>query len=108
MRGYYGQADYRFRIEPFFELMPSEWKNGHFTASLRYEEKDTDEAFVTAIGDEARLTVGLNFRPLPPYVLQTSFAWFQTGASGTQPHLWSGKFLPEGAWIFDAAVAYLF
>ncbi|WP_375765202.1 hypothetical protein NR798_26150 [Archangium gephyra] len=107
MFGFYGQANYRFRIEPFFRLLPDEWKEGHFTASLRYEEKDTDTEFITA-GDVARLTLGLNFRPLPPYVLKTSYFWEKSGGDGVQPHAWSGDFWKDGHWTFLASVAYLF
>lgn len=108
MRGYYGQADYRFRIEPFFRALPEEWHDGHFTASLRYEEKDTDMSVVTAEGDVAKLTVGLNFRPLPPYVIKNAFSWEQNGAGGEQPHLWSDRFFGDGAWQYIGSVAYLF
>lgn len=107
MFGFYGQANYRFRVEPFFRLLPDEWKEGHFTASLRYEEKDTDTEFITA-GDVARLTLGLNFRPLPPYVLKTSFFWEKSGGDGVKPHAWSRDFWEEGHWEFMASVAYLF
>jgi hypothetical protein len=107
MFGFYGQANYRFRIEPFFRLLPEEWREGHFTASLRYEEKDTDMEFVTA-GDVARLTAGLNFRPLPPYVLKTSFHWEKSGGDGMAPHVWTGDFWEHGHWEFIASVAYLF
>lgn len=107
MFGFYAQANYRFRIEPFFRLLPDEWHDGHFTASLRYEEQDTDTEFVTA-GDVSRLTLGLNFRPLPPYVLKTSFFWQKSGGDGVQPHLWTGDFWSQGHWEFLASVAYLF
>ena len=108
MRGYYGQADWRFRVDPFFRALPEEWHDGHFTASLRYEEKDTDMSVVTAEGDAAKLTLGLNFRPLPPYVLKNAFSWELNGATGEQPHLWSDRFFAEGAWQYIASVAYLF
>ncbi|HSP79337.1 MAG TPA: hypothetical protein VLQ93_12455 [Myxococcaceae bacterium] len=107
MTGFYAQANYRFRIEPFFRLLPDEWRDGHFTASVRYEEKDTDTEFVTA-GDAARLTLGLNWRPLPPYVLKNSFHWQKTGAGGQQPHVWSRYFWEENDWQYIASVAYLF
>ncbi|AKU91087.1 hypothetical protein [Vulgatibacter incomptus] len=108
MRGYYGQADYHFRIEPFFELLPEEWHDGYFTASVRYEEKDTDMEFVTAAGDAAKLTVGLNIRPVPAYALKQAFSLEQNGASGVQPHLWSSRFFPDSNWQYIASVAYLF
>ena len=109
MFGYYAQADYRFRIEPFFRLMPDEWAEGHFTASLRYEEKDTDTDFVTTEGDAARLTLGLNFRPVPPYVFKNSVHWQQNGVGdGEQPHLWRGNFFGNASWTYIASVAYLF
>lgn len=107
MFGYYGQVNYRFRIEPFFEALPEEWHDGHFTATVRYEEKDTDTDFTTA-GDAARFTLGLNFRPLPPYVLKNSFFWETNGASGEQPHLWSGGFFERSTWQYLGSVAYLF
>lgn len=107
MFGYYAQANYRFRVEPFFRLLPDEWHDGHFTASLRYEEQDTDTEFVTA-GDVARLTLGLNFRPLPPYVLKTSFWWEKSGGDGVAPHAWDGEFWDDGHWTLLASVAYLF
>jgi hypothetical protein len=108
MSGFYAQANYRFRIEPFFRALPDEWRDGHFTASVRYEEKNTDTEFVTA-GDVARLTLGLNFRPLPPYVIKNSFHWQKTGAAGTeQPHVWSRGFWKENSWEYIASVAFLF
>lgn len=107
MFGFYGQANYRFRIEPFFRLLPDEWHDGHFTASLRYEEQNTDTEFVTA-GDVSRLTLGLNFRPLPPYVLKTSLFWEKSGGDGQMPHAWTRDFWSEGHWNFMASVAYLF
>ncbi|HEX8537321.1 MAG TPA: hypothetical protein VF664_07635 [Cystobacter sp.] len=107
MFGFYAQANYRFRVEPFFRLLPDEWHDGHFTASLRYEEKDTDTEFIT-VGDSARLTLGLNFRPLPPYVLKTSVWWEKGGGDGLQPHLWTRDFWSQGHWTALASVAYLF
>jgi hypothetical protein len=107
MFGFYAQTNYRFRIEPFFRLLPEEWRDGHFTATLRYEEKNTDLDFVTA-GDVARLTLGLNWRPLPPYVIKNSFHWEKTGAAGEQPHVWTGGFWKENNWEYIASVAYLF
>lgn len=107
MFGFYAQANYRFRIEPFFRLLPDEWHDGHFTLSLRYEEKDTDTEFITT-GDASRLTLGLNFRPLPPYVLKTSFWWEKSGGDGLKPHLWTPDFWSAGHWTFLASVAYLF
>ncbi len=108
MIGYYAQADYRFRIEPFFRALPDEWAEGHFGASVRYEEKDTDTAFVTQEGDAARLTLGLNFRPVPPYVIKNQVHWQQNGAGDEQPHLWDGDFFEEASWTYIASVAYLF
>lgn len=108
MIGFYGQANYRFRIEPLFRLLPDEWREGHFTATLRYEEKDTDTDFVTA-GDAARVTLGLNFRPLPPYVLKQSFHFEKSGAAGTeQPHAWRRFFWAEPSYEYIASVAFLF
>ncbi|WP_170115678.1 hypothetical protein [Melittangium boletus] len=107
MFGFYAQANYRFRIEPFFRWLPDEWHDGHFTASLRYEEKDTDTEFVT-VGDVARLTLGLNFRPLPPYVIKTSLYWEKSGGDGLKPHLWTDDFWSQGHLAGIASVAYLF
>ncbi len=107
MFGFYAQVNHRFRIEPFFRLLPDEWHDGHFTASLRYEEKDTDMEFVST-GDVARLTVGLNFRPLPPYVLKSNFFWEKSGGDGLQPHVWTPDFWSQGHWTFMASAAYLF
>jgi hypothetical protein len=107
MFGFYAQANYRFRIEPLFRLLPDEWRDGHFTATLRYEEKNTDLDFITA-GDVARLTLGLNWRPLPPYVIKNSLHWQKTGAGGEQPHVWTGGFWKENSWEYIASVAYLF
>lgn len=109
MSGFYAQANYRFRIEPFFRALPEEWRDGHFTASLRYEEKDTDTEFITPAGDIARLTLGLNFRPLPPYVIKNSISWQKAGAPDKPwPHLWSGQFWKEANWEYIASVAFLF
>lgn len=107
MSGFYGQANCRFRIEPLFRALPDEWREGHFTASLRYEEKDTDLSFVTS-GDAARLTLGLNFRPIPPFVLKNSFHWEKTGAAGLQPHVWTAHFWAENEWEYIASAAFLF
>jgi hypothetical protein len=107
MFGFYAQANYRFRIEPFFQWLPSEWHDGHFTASLRYEEKDTDTQYVT-VGDAARLTLGLNFRPLPPYVIKANLYWEKSGGDGLQPHLWTSDFWSQGHLAGIASVAYLF
>jgi hypothetical protein len=107
MTGFYAQVNRRFRIEPFFRLLPDEWKEGHFTATVRYEEKDTDIRFIT-LGDVARLTVGLNFRPITPFVFKNSFHFEKTGAGGTRPHVWSGDFWKENNWEYISSVAYLF
>jgi hypothetical protein len=108
MFGFYAQANYRFRIEPLMRLMPAEWRDGHFTATVRYEEKDTDMKFVTA-GDASRLTFGLNWRPLPPYVIKNSIDWQQTGTEGKdKPHLWNSAFWNRPQWQYIASVAYLF
>lgn len=108
MSGFYAQANYRFRIEPFFRALPQEWRDGHFTASLRYEEKDTDADHITA-GDVARLTLGVNWRPLPPYVLKQSFHFEKTGGAGDRrPHVWGGSFWKEPSWEYIASVAVRF
>ena len=108
MTGFYAQANYRFAIEPLFRLLPPEWREGHFTASVRYEEKDTDTEFITA-GDAARLTVGLNFRPLPPYVIKQSFDFEKNGSEGIeQPHAWRRRFWEEPSYEYIASVAFLF
>lgn len=109
MFGFYAQANYRFRIEPFFEALPDEWHDGHFTATVRYEEKDTDTSLTSAVGDAARLTLGLNFRPLPPYVLKNSFYWETNGAGEEMPHIWkTSDFFERSSWAYIGSVAYLF
>jgi hypothetical protein len=108
MSGFYAQVNYRFGIEPLFRLFPPEWRDGHFTATVRYEEKDTDTDFVTA-GDAARLTLGLNFRPLPPYVLKQSFHFEKNGTDGSgRPHAWRRRFWEEPSYEYIASVAFLF
>ncbi len=110
MMGFYLQANYHFTIPPLWSLLP-EWLNeATFTGVLRYEGMDTDFDQHSAAGDRRRLTLGLNFRPIEPYVIKTDYRLESNGVDGVSaaPDLWKGDFWTKSRFTFMASVAFLF
>ncbi|MBI2375599.1 MAG: hypothetical protein HYV07_16510 [Deltaproteobacteria bacterium] len=110
MWGFYVQANVHFTIPPLFELFPDWLSEAVLTGVLRYEGMDTDTDHFTSAGDRRRLTLGLNFRPIEPYVLKTNFQLDTNGISGSRsaPDVFSGAFWMDATFGFAASVAYLF
>ncbi|MDH5672165.1 MAG: hypothetical protein OEZ06_08450 [Myxococcales bacterium] len=115
MWGYFGQINYHFRIEPLFRHLPAELDSAVLTAVARYEAKDTDVNFNSTLGDQRRLTLGLNFRPIEQVVFKNDLQWNTRGLDGQHDaaDLWQGRFWDgrKGGVLFDAfafSAAYLF
>jgi hypothetical protein len=83
MQGYYIQGNYHFMPEFLKKWAPSHFTNAStFTAVVRWEQVDTDTddrtrtAVANAVGNRReleRLTLGLNYRPIPDTVFK--FDW---------------------------------
>lgn len=110
MFGFYLQANYHFGFGPLVEHLPDWMAASTFTAVVRYEGKDTDLERGSAAGDQNRLTFGLNFRPVEPYVLKTDYQLQTAGTDGVEgaPHLFSPDFWDRLSFTFMASVAFLF
>lgn len=110
MLGFYLQANYHFRIPPLWKVMPSWLQGSTFTGVLRYEGKDTNTAVSSRLGDQRRLTAGLNFRPVEAYVLKTDFQLDSYGVDGVRaaPDIWTGRFWSDMEFTFMTSVAFLF
>ncbi len=115
MWGFYGQVNYHFQIGPLWELLPDDLKNATFTTALRYGGKDTDRARDSAAGDQRRMTLGLNFRPIEAFVWKFDSQWNSKGIDGKRgaAEVWEGRFWRKRAWgflpdRFIGSVAYLF
>lgn len=110
MVGFYLQANYHFRIPGLWEVMPAWLQNSTFTGVVRYEGKDTNTKVASRVGDQRRLTVGLNYRPIEAYVLKTDFQLDSFGVDGVRaaPDLWTGRFWSDVEFTFMTSVAFLF
>jgi hypothetical protein len=110
MLGFYLQANIHFGFGPLQSALPEWLAPSTFTFVLRYEGKDTDLGRDSAIGDQNRLTFGLNFRPIEAYVLKTDYVLEAHGIDDleTAPHLWNGDFWKTLQFTFLASVAFLF
>lgn len=93
MFGYYIQGNYHFMPEILQRMAPSHFSEAStFTATLRWEHVDTDtdnRTIVNGVGNRReldRLTVGLNFRPIPDTVFKINWQYnAQNGAVGLTP-----------------------
>ena len=93
MQGYYIQGNYHFMPEFLKKWAPSHFTHAStFTAVVRWEQVDTDtddRTRILATGNRReleRLTLGLNFRPIPDTVFK--FDWqfnTQKNATGLTP-----------------------
>jgi len=115
MWGYFVQASYQFQIEPLWAYLPEGLQEAVLTASLRYEAKDTDISRHSAVGDQKRLTLGLNFRPIPALVWKLDLQWNNRGVDGRRGarDFFTGAFWKDrdgaiGPDRFVASVAYMF
>ena len=95
MFGYYVQGNYHFMPEFLKRLAPTHFTDAStFTATIRWEQVDTDTDNRTIRGGNAlgnrreldRLTVGLNYRPVEDMVFKANWQYnTQNGAVGLQP-----------------------
>lgn len=110
MWGFYAQANYHIRLEPLWALFPDWLQESVFTAVVRYEGKDTDLGRFSAQGDQRRLTFGLNFRPVEPYVIKNDFQINSRGIDDKTgaPELWDPRFWDPAGFRFVTSVAFLF
>lgn len=110
MLGFYVQANYHFGFGPLTEHLPDWLHASTFTAVVRYEGKDTNLDRGSAAGDQNRLTFGLNFRPVEPYVIKTDYQLDVTGIDDVEgaPHLVDPDFWDRMSFTFMASVAFLF
>ena len=110
MWGFYAQANYHIRIDPLWATFPDWLQESVFTAVVRYEGKDTDTNRLSAEGDQRRLTLGLNFRPVEPFVVKTDFQINGKGIDDRAgaPELWEPRFWDPEGFRFVSSVAFLF
>jgi hypothetical protein len=106
------QTNFHFTIPPLWKLFPQDMRDqATFTVALRYEGIDTDTDHFSQAGDQTRLTLGLNFRPIEQVVIKSDF---QFNAYGTwtrdAPHFWNGEFWDgsRGGFSYLAALSYMF
>jgi hypothetical protein len=95
MFGYYIQGNYHFMPEFLKRIAPSHFSDAStFTATLRWEQVDTDTDNRTVGGGNTlgnrreldRLTVGLNYRPIEDTVFKVNYQHnTQNGAVGLTP-----------------------
>jgi hypothetical protein len=110
MWGFYAQANMHLRYDPLWATFPDWLQESVFTAVVRYEGKDTDVFHESAQGDQRRLTLGLNFRPVEPYVIKTDlqFNGYGVDQSLPAPELWDARMWdPENIRLMTS-VAFLF
>lgn len=110
MVGFYLQGNYHFTIPGLWDAMPPWLADSTFTGVVRYEGKDTNTAVGSVAGDQRRLTLGVNYRPIEAYVLKTDFQLDTFGVDGVRnaPDIWTGRFWSDAQFTFMASVAFLF
>ena len=110
MVGFYLQANYHFMLPGLEDHLPAWLHDATFTGVVRYEGKDTDLARKSRLGDQRRLTLGLNFRPIEAYVLKSDFQLDSFGQDEVRsaPDIWSGQFWSDVEFTFMSSVAFLF
>ncbi len=110
MAGFYLQANYHFVIPGLWPRLPAWLADSTLTGVVRYGGKDTNTQLLSEIGDQRRLTVGLNFRPVEAYVLKTDFQLDTFGMDGqkTAAEVWNGRFWSDSAFTFMTSIAFLF
>lgn len=110
MVGFYVQGNYHFGIPYLWERLPDWLATSTMTAVIRYEGKDTDTNRFSAAGDQRRLTLGLNFRPIEAYVIKTELALdaFGRDEGRAAPEVFQGAFWEDTQIGFLTSVAYLF
>jgi hypothetical protein len=110
MWGFYLQGNWHFQIAPLWRLLPENLQDAAFTLALRYEGKDTDLAYHSAQGDQRRLTLGLNFRPIQQVVWKLDLQENAYGVDGQRApaEVWQPDFWTSGQIRFVSSVAYLF
>lgn len=105
MAGFYGQVNAHFFPGFLRNALPPELAESVFTASLRYEEVDTDRAATTA-GDRSRSVVCLNYRPVEPFVFKNELLLDTNGASGSLARPFSQGWRPSPGFVSSVAVAF--
>jgi hypothetical protein len=110
MFGFYVQGNYHFGIPWLWERLPDWLAHATMTGVVRYEGKDTDTNRGSQAGDQRRLTLGVNFRPIEPYVIKTELAFDAFGEDGGRaaPEVFTARFWDDPRVGFVASVAYLF
>lgn len=110
MAGFYLQANYHFIIPGLWPELPPWLADSTLTGVVRYGGKDTNTQISSLIGDQRRLTVGLNFRPVEAYVLKTDFQLDTFGIDGKRApaEVWNGRFWSDSAFTFVTSIAFLF
>lgn len=110
MFGFYVQANCHFGIPILWDHLPDWLAGATMTGVVRYEGKDTDVNRSSRQGDQRRLTLGLNFRPLEAYVLKTDLQLdaFGVDEGRRAPEVFEGAFWDDVSVGFLASAAYLF
>ncbi len=110
MFGFYIQANYHFGIPGLWDHLPDWLASATMTGVIRYEGKDTDVNRSSRQGDQRRLTLGVNFRPLEAYVLKTDLTLDAFGVDEVRsaPEVFQSAFWEDLSVGFLASAAYLF
>lgn len=110
MFGFYLQGNYHFGIPGLWEMLPDWLAQATMTGVIRYEGKDTNVNIGSRIGDQRRLSLGLNFRPIEPYVIKTEFQFdaFGVDQGKSAPEVFQPRFWEDVSIGFVSSIAYLF
>jgi hypothetical protein len=105
MVGFYAQLNAHFFPGWLTKAMPDDLKESTFTASLRYEEVDTDKAAITH-GDQTRIIPALNYRPIEAFVIKNELLIDSNGATGTLARPWSPDYEPSIGYVGSANLLF--
>lgn len=111
MWGYYAQVNYHIHDDALWQSVFPDWlQESVFTAVLRYEGKDTDTARYSVAGDQRRLTLGFNFRPVEQVVIKNDWQFNSKGVEDVSApaEFWNGDFWSGKNMRYVSSVAYLF
>lgn len=101
--GGFAEARYHVMPEALRRALPSWLHDSVFTLVARYDQIDTDMSRTTSPGDRARVTFGLNFRPIEAIAWKHELQLDQSGGRSGPKHVFDN---PRLAYV--TSVAFLF
>lgn len=105
MIGFYAQVNAHFMPSVLRDALPPELADSVFTASVRYEEVDTDRS-ATTVGDRSRSVLSLNYRPIEAFVWKNELLLDTNGASGALARPFTEGWRPSPGYVGAVAVAF--